>query len=190
MFKFALSGALAAVLFLVPSMSRAQDSDDVANLRKQLELLKKENELLKQENALLKKENELLKQEAKAKRGGAQDTKETTSLPELLSEGTVLQGPFRNAQGEGTGDVTLTISERDGNKFKGRLLIVHKEKFVKVGTTEGEVEGVISGNRMSLSTVGTANKINASLLLRSGALEGTYKQQSGDSGTIGLRVSK
>jgi hypothetical protein len=66
--KVVIFGVLGALFFLPTPATRAQDSDEVAKLRR-------ENELLKKEIELLKKEVELLKKEAKAKPEGAGDPK-------------------------------------------------------------------------------------------------------------------
>ena len=178
MVKLTRSVALAAMLTLVTSTARAQDPDEVAKQRTQIELLKKENELLK-------KEIELLKKEAKGSKTGAQ------SLSELLPEGKVIAGTFRANQGGGSGELTITISERDGNKFKATSILKQKGKDNKeLGTSEVDIEGVIEGTRLTWKSVGGANKINATLTLKGDALEGTYKTQAGITGTMGFKLAK
>jgi uncharacterized protein (TIGR03067 family) len=53
--KFVIFGALTALIMLSRPAAQAQDADEVANLRKENELLKKQNEQLKREIELLKK---------------------------------------------------------------------------------------------------------------------------------------
>lgn len=189
-------GLLTAVLGLAASAAPAQDPDEVAGLRAQVEQLKKENELLQKENELLKKEHELLKKECELLKKEAKERPDTAkeakggALSDLLAEGTVLQGTFRAAQGGGHGEVTLTISERDGKKIKATSLLRQMKDDVEVGTSEGEVEGTINGNRLSWTNVGSANKTNATLLLKGDGLEGTYRTQAGISGTIGLKIAE
>ncbi len=184
MVKLALLGALAAMLTLTHSTARAQVPDEVASLRTQIELLKKENELLK-------KEIDLLKNEAKAKPDGARAPKtKASSLSDLLTEGTVLQGTYRATEGGGYGEITVTISERSRNQFKATSVRKQMKDNNDVGTVEEDIEGVIKGARLSWTNVGTANKINATLVLKGEALEGTYKTQAGIVGTIGLKITK
>ena len=177
MVKLTRSVALAAMLTLVTSRARAQDPDEVAKQRTQIELLKKENELLK-------KEIELLKKEAKGSKTGAQ------SLSELLPEGKVIAGTFRANQGGGSGELTITISERDGNKFKATSILKLKKDNKELGTSEVDIEGAIEGTRVTWKSVGGANKINATLTLKGDALEGTYKTQAGITGTMGFKLAK
>jgi len=182
MLKLALSSALAAMLALAAtSTARAQDPDEVAILRKQVELLEKENELLK-------KEIELLKTEAAARLDGAKGVEvKVASLSDLLPEGTVLQGTFRATQGGGHGEITITISERDGNRFRASSILKLMRDQQDLGTSDGTIEGMINGARLTWTSVGSANRINATLVLRGDGLEGTYKTQAGIFGTIGLR---
>ena len=189
MMKLALSGALAVMLIFAAQAARAQDADEVVKLRAQVEQLQKENELLKKENELLKKEIELQKQAAKAKPDGAKGGK-AGALSDLVTEGTVLQGTFRANQGGGRGELTLTVTERDGKKVKATSTLRQLQDNVEVGTFEGQVEGVIDANRLTWMTVGGSNKTNANLLLKGDGLEGTYRTQAGVSGTVGLKFAK
>ena len=61
---------------------------------------------------------------------------------------------------------------------------------VALGHVEGDIEGVINGARLTWANIGTANKTNATLVLKGEALEGTYKTQAGIVGTIGLKITK
>lgn len=178
MMKLALSSALAAMLIPGLSAARAQDTDELAKLRAQIELLKKENELLK-------KEIELLKKEAKAKPDGAGGSKAgARSLSELLPAGTVLKGGYRATQGGGHGEITVTISERDGKKFKATTVARQMKDNKDVGTVDGEIEGVIDGARLTYKNIGAANKVNASLTLKGGDWRGLTRPRQGYPGPL------
>jgi uncharacterized protein (TIGR03067 family) len=74
--KVLIIGALTALFFLFTPATRAQDTEEVAKLRK-------ENELLKKEIERLKMEIDLLKKEAKAQPDGAGDPKTSKELESL-----------------------------------------------------------------------------------------------------------
>lgn len=182
--RLALTATLAMMLTMAGPTARAQDADEVAKLRT-------ENELLKKENELLKKEIELLKKEAAAKPDGTRKARpRPPSLSDLLPAGTVLQGTFRAAEGGGHGEITITITSRDGNKFKADSALRQMRDFKELGRSEGPIEGTISGPRLTWTNIGSANKANATVILKGEALEGTYRTQAGIFGTVGLRIMK
>lgn len=182
-------GLICALIVCVSRPALAQDSANVDQLRKEIEILKKENELLKKEVELLKKEMQSKDDDEKpepAKKGRTKGP----SLSDLLPEGKVLNGTYRESMGIGRGDIIFTISQRDGNKVKGTANMRHIDNATgKEASSTAEAEGVINGSRFSWSTIGSANKVQATTtLVRGQALEGTYKTIGGQVGTVAFRL--
>jgi hypothetical protein len=134
MVKFAMSGALVVILTLATTMARAQNSDEVARLRR-------ENELLKKENELLKKEIELLKKEPKSK----PDDPKTDSKPprtKATELGSVEYELIKCARDpKKSTRVTFTFAVLDE---KGAVQTVHGCKGLTLTTSDGKtVDGKI-----------------------------------------------
>lgn len=169
---------------------QAQETEEIKRLTDKIALLEEKLEIAKKKNELLQMEIELLKTKpsAKEKEGG----KKTTS--DLLPVGAVLTGTWRslkkpNKDGNfGNGSIAITITDRDGGKFKADCVINNA-----IGTSStSSIQGVISGAKLYWETVGNASQIKAGLIRKGeDALEGTYQiPTTGDAGTVGLKLPK
>jgi hypothetical protein len=144
---------LGLALVAVPAQLFSHAPDEVTRLRQEIERLKQEVDALKRQNELLQKENDSLRRlAANGKRHASKDEAPKTLL-DLLSEGTVLQGTYVASTGR-SGTCSLTIEERNGNKFKATLF--HKVKDIKGEGPDyrGEIEGTITGTAVSYRRVG------------------------------------
>lgn len=186
-----LCSVVTILAFAISQRATAQDGGNVEELQKQVEILKKENELLKKEVELLKKELEAKDEEHNEKPEVVKKGRSRgPSLSDLLTEGKVLSGTYRESMGVGRGDITFSISERNGNKIKGTASMRHIDNATNRETTStAEAEGVINGSRFSWVTVGSANRHQATTtLVRGVALEGTYKTVGGQVGTVAFKL--
>jgi len=181
---------LAIMSFMSLPSSEAQDAPKVEDLQKEIEILKKENELQKKEIELLKKELQSKSVESDEKPEPAKKGRTRgPNLSDMMLEGKVITGTFRESKGESKGDITITISERNGNKFKGTSTIRVVDWNGKVIDSAPEIEGVINGSRFTWTTIGSANRINSTLILvRGQALEGTYKTIGGQVGSVAFKL--
>lgn len=172
---------LIVLIYVASSDVRAQDADEVTRLKEQIELLEEKLKLAEKENELLRKEIEQLK-------SGPPRGRETakSSLSDLLPEGKVLNGDYRIFGRTEVGEVTITISDRDGKKVKasGITQIADKEPV------DHDLEGEIKGNQLILRSVGGAGKINLTVTLKGEALEGGWVGSNGGRGTVGFKLSK
>jgi predicted Ser/Thr protein kinase len=160
----------------------ARDADDVAKLKREVELLKKENDLLTREIAILKKENERLKEQVKA--GGAKGQSVTKSanphtLADILTEGKTIGGEYRGTSGGNrvTGQWSLTIQELTGKRFKG----TYNGKLTSPTKGEGnsaKVEGVIDGNTLRFDARGANIQATAWGGLKKDVIELQWRGQS------------
>lgn len=175
----------------------AQESDlekkhaeQIAALEAKLSLAEKEVELLQKENELLRKELA----QSKSKSNATEDEPPKSALSDLLAVGTSISGTWRSLNKPkpdgnfGSGTISIALTERDENKFKGDCVISNKD-----GTASNcSVVGVIRGQKLTWETVGNATLIKASLVRKSDeALEGSYQiPVTGDGGTVAFRISK
>ena len=138
MFKACGVAALLCGVLLLCGRASAQDADEVAKLKREIELLKKENDLLTRENALLKKENEQLKA------GGAKGQPAAKPGSPLLARDTTWEGVYVREEllpggkkGRLNADARLEVKKRDGDKYEGEL-------WIDNGKLGMQVEGTVS----------------------------------------------
>lgn len=174
---------LAVSLVVLPGASgvRGQDTEEVKKLKERIELL---------EAKLKQAEIEIAQLRAKTP-GGEKEAPKKASLSDLLTVGKILSGNYRSAKGnglEGGGEVVITIGERDGKKVKASGVLKPSSKDAQNITIdyEGEIEGV----RLTLRSVGKANKSSATLSLKGESLEGAWSNMTGDKGTMAFKLSK
>jgi hypothetical protein len=166
-------------LLAVPAHVLGQEPDEAARLRQQIELLKKEVDLLKRENALLKKENDDLRKATAVPKASTRKAELAKALSDVLTEGTVLPGTYI-ASSRRSGICTLTIKERNGNKFKGVLFHQLKDDQGKGEEHAGEVEGTITANGVSFRRIGSPVQA-----LFTGQRKGEYLEIDGAGGLGG-----
>ena len=117
-----------------------------------------------------------------SKGGGKLSTKGPT-LSERLKEGVELQGDYRSALVSGVGRINMVVHKRDGSKITGTSTLSVEGK--DLGETRWE--GVVKGTRLTMTRVGSGNKVNTTLDLKGDSLEGSFVDSQGNRGTIGLR---
>ena len=171
------------------SDQKKTNADKIAALEAKLTLAEKEIELLTTENELLKKELAL----SKKKKSVSDEDPGKVTLSDSLAAGASITGSWRSLNkpkndGEfGSGTITITLTERDGGKFKGDCVISSRD-----GTSSNcTVTGAIRGQRLTWETVGNATLIKASLVRKNDeALEGSYQiPATGDGGTVAFTFS-
>lgn len=137
--KIAGATAFALGVFLLAGQASAQGADELARLKKEVELLKRENNVLMRENVLLKKDIEQLKA------GGAKkpEPAKAPTLSDILVAGAVLTGKSEHIAGPTrgvTGSGTMTVTSRDGDSFTAtNTWVVDQDK--STGTVE--IKGTI-----------------------------------------------
>lgn len=158
--------AVVCLAFAGSSAARGQDTDEVKQLNKEIELLQ-----AKLEAANLKVEK-LEAEVRKFKGSGKVEPDDKRSLSDLLPVGVVAAGQyaFPGANGE-VGEADLTITERDGSKVKGRYGAKRPGEAERVPGFE--FEGTISGNTLTAKSVGSAQKKTLKVSLRGNELTGT-----------------
>lgn len=134
MTKFFTAIMAVAGVFLLAGAGTAQDTDEVARLKREIELLKKENDLLKRENELLKKENEQVKKGGKAAKGD-----EKSDGP--FEAATAWEGK-RFATGGPTQAFGMRITSRDKDKIKGEIDITRADGKLSTYAFDGTVRGM------------------------------------------------
>jgi hypothetical protein len=176
-----------SVLLLLVSVSQAsaQDSDEVKKLKEKIDLLEKKLQLAGRENELLRKELD----QARGSKGGTLVTQDKKALSARLEVGAILTGTevFNNGIG---GSLTLTVTERDGNKIKASYRFVKKGAQGKVLQADRDLEGEVELNRVTFKSVGKAHTINLSLSLNGDSLNGSVKHSNGNSGKVGVKFGK
>jgi hypothetical protein len=174
-----LYGAL--VILIASSQVRGEDPSEVKRLKERIEFLETKVKLLELQNEKLQKENSDLK----AQKTGSE--KETTkkSLSALLSPGTVMVGDW--AEGNGGGDVTITILKRDGNKVEGKYVATNR--VTKEQYPERDIEGEIEGIKLTIRPVATSAKWTIVLSLVRENLKGT-RVLGTSKATMGLKFQK
>jgi hypothetical protein len=181
------------VIFLSATLSllcgsgivRGDDADEIKLLKKEIELFKAKLEAANLKIEKLERENELLKGNKLTTE--KEDTKKKT-LSELLTPETVLTGDWAGtAAGADSGTLTVTITERTGNKLKGTWLAkaTNKDAF-----PEREIVGEISDNKLTLRPVNTVAKWTCTLTFKGQALEGFNVLSDGTRAKIALKVPK
>ena len=140
--RYLLLGSAALLLLTVTgSVVLAQQPDELANLRREVELLKKENDLLK-------KEFELLKKQAGGPKGG---------------NGAVAGDPFcvgavwtgrRTVNGTIKQDWQFKVTERKGEAFKGEIEFNRPDGTIDTYKVEGNAPAKGDGS-MSFQAVKT-----------------------------------
>jgi hypothetical protein len=178
--------AAVTFLFIATPCVRAEDSDEVKRLKERIEILETKLELAEKENGLLRKEIELLKGNEPSP--GKTSTKK--SLSERLPEGTVITGVYIQVGVKGTGEITLTVTGRDGNKIKGTTHLKFTDSVGKVIEKDGDVEGEINGTLLNLKSVGRAVKTNLTVSLKGDALEGRWSSSAGGKGAVGFKLAR
>ena len=100
------------------------------------------------------------------------EPKKKASLSDRIPDGTVLSGTYQfTISGGESGTATLTITEREGNKVKGRY--VPKADKAAEAYPGWAFEGEIVGNRLTAKSVGNAAKRTLTVSLKGDTLEGT-----------------
>ena len=161
----------------------ADDAAELANLRSEIQLLRKDNELLKVKLELAERtlkeladENESLKkgkEDVPARKAKGAKSAPRANLSELLAAQTVLKGEYTFVGKKlYNGSFTLTIQERDGQKFKGT--------FTASGGLNVEVEGALTGERIRFYSINSSRKINVIGARKGEALHLDYSNEIGD----------
>lgn len=174
------------VLLVTAPIVRAQDPDEVKRLKERIELLEAKLKLAERDKEDLRKEVERLKSSRPAPTKTA--TKET--LSDRLPEGSVISGAYNQFGVKGSGEVTLTVTGRDGNKVRGTMFLKFKDPAGKVTEKEGNVEGEINGILLTLKTAGEAGKVSLTVSLKGNVLEGKWPGSGGGRGTLGFKLPK
>jgi predicted RNase H-like nuclease (RuvC/YqgF family) len=187
--------AVALVFVAAGTIARGQDSGEVQKLKERIEQLEKDLKSSKSLNDSLERQVERLEKhveqlEAKLPDSEKESTKKPT-LTELLTVGTILQGDLlvksskdKAMENSYNFKMTITISEKNGQKFKGGSVAVHPDgnKF------EADVEGKIDGKLVVIQRVNTAKKMNMKLTLKGDGVDGRWESAVGDSGTVAFKL--
>lgn len=111
-------------------------------------------------------------------------------LSELLAPGAIWSGNFQNTGTESAGTATLTITERDGTKVRGKLVTRYNDRPKDTPPTAWKVEGRIDGTRFDFDANGPNDtKAVVTLSLKEESLKGTFVTGSGAKGEMSLKVS-
>lgn len=168
----------------------AQETGEIKRLTDKIALLEEKLALAQKENELLKKEIELLK--AKPSKAVKEGSKK--DLTDLLPVGAVLTGNWRSLNkpdkdgNYGNGTISITITDRDGGKFKADSVINNQNGV----SSSSSIQGVIIGQKLTWETVGNASLIKAQLVRKGeDALEGNYQiPTTRDGGTVAFKLPK
>ena len=171
--------AVAILVLTGATNARGQDTDEVKRLKEKVELLQSKLETATLKIEKLQAENEQLKA------GGAKDLAKKPSLSDLLPEGKTITGTMISAQTGKEGTVTFVITDRDGKKYKATTTTVYMGV-----TTNGKTEGEISGSQMTCKSVGLANNLSATLVLKGEELSGIVTQANGAKSKVAFSVGK
>ena len=172
----------AAVVFLLLAIvpggaCHAQETDAIETMQQKIDDL---------ETALAEARSEieaLNKKIADLSKGGGKLSTKGPTLSERLKEGVELQGDYRSALVSGMGRINMVVHKRDGSKITGTSTLSVEGK--DLGETRWE--GVVKGTRLTMTRVGSGNKVNTTLDLKGDSLEGSFVDSQGNRGTIGLR---
>lgn len=112
------------------------------------------------------------------------------TLSELLAKGTIWSGDFQNTNSESAGTATLTVTERDGAKVRGKLVTRYNDRPKDNPATEWKIEGRIDGTRFEFDAAGpNGTKAAVTLSLKGESLKGTFVTGSGSKGEMSLKGS-
>ncbi len=153
------------------SVATAQDPTDVAKLKQQNELLQAK---LEAANLKIEKLENQLAEQLKANKLATEKevSKRKLSLSDRIPAGTAILGNYQFTKTGGeAGTVTLTITERDGNKVKGTY--VPKALNAAEAYLGWSFEGVIAGNKLTAKSVGKAAKRTLTVNMKGDTLEGS-----------------
>jgi hypothetical protein len=136
MTKTVTAAVFVLCVLCLTGQSIAQDADDVAKLRQEVDLLKKKNDVLVRENALLKVELETLKKGADPRpKAGKAFGVGTKLVGTVIRRGTDNTGkPWTEG-----GDVELTVTKRSGKEFAADLWFGGNLGFEVEGTFRGAI---------------------------------------------------
>ncbi|QEL18341.1 hypothetical protein [Limnoglobus roseus] len=173
---------LAFLFGVTPSSIHAQSTDEVKQLQAKVAELEAKLKLAEKEAELLKKELALPKDNKSISTTGK-------SLSARLKTDSVLSGSmiFDNKD---SGKLTITITDRTGDKVKAAYKFEYKEPNGKVGQVARDLEGEINDNRVTFKSVGRASKLNITLSMKDDALNGSVTSSEIGGGKVGLKFGK
>ncbi|MDB5309927.1 MAG: hypothetical protein JWO38_4129 [Gemmataceae bacterium] len=183
-----LAFAVLAVL-VADSSVRGQDSDEVKRLKERIELLETKLKLAEAQNTLLQDKYERLKKESEQAPTKQPGSAKNQSLTQLLPQGKVITGTWLNTSDKNSGDITISITERDKEQVKARVVLTFKNK---TPNQEYDVVGEVVGVKLTLKTIGSAITINIDLEYKGdGRLEGFYHNVTVNKrGKVGATIPK
>ncbi len=149
--RFALV-VVALIVLMGASDACGQETDEVKQLKVQIELLEAKLEAANLKIEKLEQENQQLKAGGKTSAPAGRKP----SLSERLTAGTVIKGDFittNMGKDNVRGKATLTVSERKENTFKGTLLATVEGK----PDLEHEVTGTITSTGVASKSVSAPN---------------------------------